>query len=69
MLLPAVHAFVHGALLLSAEHAGQTGDLNKAVNGFEMYVAQLLYSDDVGDDVVIDAGQSFLSRLKLWCYI
>ena len=55
MLLPAVHAFVHAALLLSAEHAGQIGNLNKAVNGFEMYVAQLLYSDDVGDDVVTDS--------------
>ena len=55
MLSPAAHAFVHGALHLHAEHAGQTSDLNKAVNGFEMYVAQLLYSDDVGDDVVTDS--------------
>ena len=53
--MPAVHAVVHVVLLLSAEDAGQTGDLNKTVNGFVVYVAQLLYSDDVGDDVVTDA--------------
>ena len=47
MLLPAVHAFVHGALLLSAEHAGQTGYLLQGLDGFLNDVSQLRSSDDV----------------------